>query len=114
MKLLFVINLFALINSVFCSKDRGKYLEISNGKQTAYITVDECKNIGQSVADQYLDSDSYDNPDNCQDKGRVIINSSHCYLSSNGLTELADNIVYNNARYYDIDTTNRRVLTEWG
>lgn len=45
MKLLFVINLFALINSVFCSKDRGKYLEISNGKQTAYITVDECKNM---------------------------------------------------------------------
>ncbi|KAG4088867.1 hypothetical protein H8356DRAFT_957624 [Neocallimastix lanati (nom. inval.)] len=139
MKLLFIIVFITLINYSFCSINRGKYLELDKGTTTAYLVAENCEKIyicgkqdtdgwwifgddilkncyyrNKSVDDINLDDDKYDNPDNCPGKRYAYVSSNSCSLLSDGVNKISGKTLSKDALYYDMDTTNKRVLTEWG
>ncbi|ORX71011.1 hypothetical protein BCR32DRAFT_277410 [Anaeromyces robustus] len=112
-------------------------LELDNVSTTIYIfTNKDCINVYMSkiyrstgfilkwnvLEDCYFRSESINyefvdifNPDNCDVKGNISINSKQCYLKNNGNNVIRkDKISYQRAYYYDIDLTNNRALTEFG
>ena len=139
MNLLFVTVLSILINCIFCSIDRGgDYLELNNASEEAYMFSNkDCTRV-YLCRDRYIEKfikrtdhlrkcyyknidygeffpKDMQNPDKCDLKGYVDINSEKCYFTNDGM-EVSHNkpVHWNRSRYYDIDNVNKRALTEWG
>ncbi|ORX77135.1 hypothetical protein BCR32DRAFT_248195 [Anaeromyces robustus] len=114
MKLLFIIVIAILINSIYCniSISRGtrfkdSYLELDNVSTSIYMFANNgnCTKVYMfKTYNGYIDIKEY-----------IAINSEQCYHTNNGYNVIhKDKISYQRARYYDIDLTNYRVLTEFG
>ncbi|OUM58871.1 Non-catalytic module family DOC2, partial [Piromyces sp. E2] len=132
-----------LVNNVLCTKSKGngltgRYLELDNASNKAYMFSNkECTEIylckthkdgGFFPATWNILKDCYYknklinedfskiyNPDDCDAKGYININSDKCYFSSSGI-DISHNtkIEVLRTRYYDIDYKNNLALTEWG
>jgi len=143
MKLNIFIIISIIVESVFCAKDEGSYLELDNTSTKAYLfSINECGAtyicktaefnllfLGDKITDCYYKNSKVtgnygpldrEDPNECKLRGYANINSNKCYFLSNTSDE--NEISYNkpllmyNVRYYDIvDTGNyKRVLTEYG
>ncbi|KAL6588335.1 hypothetical protein U3516DRAFT_675926 [Neocallimastix sp. 'constans'] len=129
-----IISTFILLAKIcLCSIDRDKYLELNKVNKQAYLTADKCGEVfmcnifnreynaledcyikDRSSSNIIINGDEYTNPDNCPNFHRsAYVKGVECYLTSNGKTKVG-NSNKGNARYYSIDYSNRRVLTEWG
>ncbi|KAL6588517.1 hypothetical protein U3516DRAFT_863077 [Neocallimastix sp. 'constans'] len=129
-----IISTFILLAKIcLCSIDRDKYLELNKVNKQAYLTADKCGEVfmcnifnreynaledcyikDRSSSNIIINGDEYTNPDNCPNFNRsAYVKGVECYLTSNGKTKVG-NSNKGNARYYSIDYSNRRVLTEWG
>jgi len=109
MNLLFVTVLSILINCIFCSIDRGgDYLELNNASEEAYMFSNkDCTRV-YLCRDRYIEKfikrtdhlrkcyyknidygeffpKDMQNPDKCDLKGYVDINSEKCYFTNDGM-----------------------------
>jgi len=139
MKLLFIIVFITLINYIFCSRDRGNFLELNNVDNGVYLVAENCEKIyicgrhykeGIIIRNDILDDcyyknekidheinlkdETFDNPDNCPFYDHAYILSNYCSMLSGGSNKIKGLTESENALYYDIDINNKRVLTEWG